>query len=431
MAPSAAADERALPGGAGTIRWPYYVELPLVQTESKSDWFDFVVPAGVFDHARLDLGDLRLFDSAGSEIHYALRVREPHYSVQELTTKEFNRAVGENKASELSLDLGAEPPEHNEVEVRLPGENFRRRTVLEGSADGGEWRTLLERKLFYFRTEGKELYQRRLVYPPSRFRYLRLSVAPDPDVDDKPVEIEAAIVFYRVEMPGELVTAAAVVGPREPVRAAGGPGSAWIIELGHDHVPCSRIAVEVADTEFARDYQIEAGGAAGSDEPFVPVTSGQWHRRAGEPQRPLEASFSDQPATRLKLVITDYSNPPLDVRGVRYSAAARQTVFARTTSLAGPLRLVYGNPMAEPPHYDLERNLPARLEPPPERLEAGPQRENPNFEAEPKPLTERWPWLIYLVLGSAGVVLAGIIASLGRAAVKLDDGREAADRTAS
>jgi hypothetical protein len=193
------------------------------------------------------------------------------------------------------------------------------------------------------------------------------------------------------------------------------------MDLAAVHVPCETLSVEVADAEFARDFQLEAGGTEGSDQPFVRVTNGQWNRSAGERRRAMIANFGERAAGRLKLVVTDFRNPPLDVRGATFSAPARQVVFANKADVQGPLRLYFGNPKAAPPHYDLERNLPARIEPAPRRLTLDERQDNPNFVPEPKPLTERWPWLIYVVLGTSSVVLAAVLVSLSRAAVKQHD----------
>jgi uncharacterized protein DUF3999 len=410
------------------VRWAEFREAALPAGAEGSPWYDLILPVEVFGRAREDLGDLRLFDAAGSEVHYALRVREAQYSQQEVKASEFNRSTVADETSELTLDLGENPDEHNEVELKLPGEDFRRQTVLEASDDGKEWHKLVERNLFHFRSGAHELHESRLSYPPSRFRYLRVQVERDATVDRKPVEIEAAIVRRRVELPGEFVTIQATVGSRDAVRAAGAPGSAWIIDLGVDHVPCERIELEIAETEFARDYVIEAGGPVGSDQPFVQVAWGQWSRKAGEASRPATAVFPEQRCARLRLVVTDYSNPPLSVQGCRVQGAARELVFAHENSLSSPLKLYYGNPNAEPPHYDLERNLPAQLEPKPERIELGPEQSNPDYVPEPLPFTERWPWLIDLVLAAAGLALAAIIVSLGRTAIANDDAREQAEQ---
>ena len=408
------------------VRWPEFIEIALPGGESASPWFDLIVPAEVFARARLDLGDLRLFDAAGGEIHYALRVREAKYSQDPLRANEFNRATVGDETSELTLDLGAEPAEHNEVELDLPGEGFRRHTLLEASDDASEWRKLAEKNLFYFRSGNHELHELRLSYPPSRFRYLRLRVDRDTNVDREPVKIVAATVRRRVELPGEFLSVDGVLGLREAVRAATGPGSAWMIDLPGDQLPCQNLELDVADQEFARDYLIEAGGPAESDRGFVVIAQGQWSRKSGDRSRPLVAEFSEQRCARLRLTVTDYSNPPLNPMSCRVSGAAREIVLEHTKSLRGPLRLYYGNLKAEPPHYDMERNLPARLEPEPVRLAPEPPQANPDYVPEPEPFTERWPWLVDLVLALAGVALAAIIVSLGRTAIARADALEAA-----
>ncbi len=404
-------------------RWETFQELPL-PTESTAALIDFVLTPSVFDKARVDLGDLRLYDAKSREVHYALRIRRPVSVDQTIAAREFNRAVGPNDSSEVTLDLGADAPEHNAVEVELPDLNFRRRAQLEGSADGQEWKTIVESKnLVHFRAGDRELDDRRVVYPPSRFRYLRLRVYQDPQVDKKPVEQGAVTVHRKTEVPGEFVTLPARLEPREPVAAGAGPGSAWMIDLGGTGQPCQKILVEIADPEFARDYRLEAVEPEGSWQPFEFVASAPWSRRAGDALRPLTAEFGERTAARLRLVVTDYRNPPLDLRSVEFVAPSREVVFARDETLQGPLRLYYGNPLAEPPHYDLERNLPAQLEPPPERLGLGLPQQNPDYLPAPLPLTERLPWLIYVVLGTASLLLALVILSLGRVSLALHDAR--------
>ena len=149
------------------------------------------------------------------------------------------------------------------------------------------------------------------------------------------------------------------------MNTGGEPGSAWIIELDGDNQPVQKTLVRIRDEQFARDYRIDWAGPVGSDEPFMYVAGGQWRRRAGEQVRPLEAAFPEIKAARLKIVITDFRNPPLDVESAEVVAAARELVFANDAALKSPMRLYYGNPQATPPHYDLEHNLPLQLDPAP------------------------------------------------------------------
>jgi hypothetical protein len=210
-----------------------------------------------------------------------------------------------------------------------------------------------------------------------------------------------------VEVAGEFVTLPANLGAREAVRAAGEPGSAWIIDLRADNQPVETLLAEVGDAEFARDYVVEAAGSPETSDPFVYVGSGQWRRRAGEARKPFEAALAEQPASRLRLLVNEYRKTPLEF-------------------IVGPLRLYYGNPQAEPPHYDLERQLAPQLDPPPVRLALGTRQTNPQYVPEPPALSERWPWLIYGVLAAACLALGAVLINLGRTAVARHDAPQSA-----
>ncbi|MGA2256564.1 MAG: hypothetical protein ABSG53_18100, partial [Thermoguttaceae bacterium] len=138
-------------------------------------------------------------------------------------------------------------------------------------------------------------------------------------------------------------------------------------------------------------------------------------------QGPIEIACDQEVHTRmLRLVVTDNRNPPLNISGVQFTAPAREVVFARN-DFAGPLRLYVGNPKAQAPQYDFEKNLPAVLTPAPVRVEVGLRTANPTYRPEPKPFTERWPWLPYVVLTTASIVLLGMLLSLARGAMRRHD----------
>jgi hypothetical protein len=427
-----------------TAAWPVYQAVEPVGAVD-SPWVDVVLGPAVFTSARRDLGDLRLWTEQGRSVSYALRVRRPAFRVDPKTATVFNRADGPDLSSELSLDLGADPAEHNEVVVELPGQNFRRRAELEGSDDNSQWRQLATDYLIRFHVDrpppespdasdeaNVSLEDIAISYPPSRFRYLRLRVYPDPVADagrEPPrVPLDQVTVQRRVAVPGELLTLPGQRGPRTTLRAQNAAASAWIIELGGENVPVSRVDVAVSEASFVRDYEIQWGGPPDELRPFEPafhtVARGTWRRQTEDAAEPLVAEFDEVLAARLRLIVIDHGNPPLDVGQVTYSAAVRQIVVPAQDAAADGLRLYYGNLDAEDPQYDFERNLPDRLEPPPTRTELGPQQNNPVYQPEPPPLTERWPWLIYTVLGGVSLLLAGLLISVGGTAVRQHDRRQ-------
>jgi hypothetical protein len=130
----------------------------------------------------------------------------------------------------------------------------------------------------------------------------------------------------------------------------------------------------------------------------------------------MAITFAERFGRRLKLTVIDDRNPPLSISGVAAMGAARQVIFEGALASAGPVRVYYGNPKALAPHYDLGVRIRANPAGTPVRQSLSAQRDNPMYRPEPKPFSERSPWLIYVVLAAASLALASILLSLARAA---------------
>lgn len=392
---------------------------------------DLILEPSIFSRARPDLADLRLYAASGQTVPYALRYLRPRPAREPVPADEFNRTEPKEGPHELTLDLHRDDVQHNEIQIITLGQDFRRAAEIEGSDDGKDWRQLVAANLIRFSHGDQKVDVDSLTYADTRVRYLRVRVYPDPNPGlpgGRPDElnISSVHVLRQVHVPGEQLRMPGTVNPREPVRTYGAPGSAWIIDLGGDNIPCDQIEVDVADSEFARDIVVEAEFPSGplAQARFSPVeliSDALWQRKPGDPKRPLIAHFTEVQTRRLRLQVTDHRNPPLTIRSVVFSAAARQVVFARPALEVGELRLFFGNPQGESPHYDFARNLAEELEPAPVRTVLQKVEENPDFVPPPQPFTERFPWLIYVVLGAVTAVLAAVILSLSRTAITLHD----------
>jgi len=401
---------------ASMSSWPFFVDV--TPRRGAPGTYDFPVPLQVMDKSREDLADLRLYDARGREIPYALRIRKEVNDKREVAVSLFNQAtIG--AASEVSVDLGENAGQHNEVEVDTTGPNFRRRVDVEGSETGKEWRTLKNGDvIFAFAAQNRTVESNRISYPASRYRYLRVRVFADELTDKKAPVISGVKVMMVIREQGELTTWNVAVPPYQLLRNQGAPASAWTIDLG-GRVPCDRLTLEVADESFSREYQLED-----VDDPqnIRLLASGELTRRVGEQRQPLVITFDNEEyARKLRLLITDYSNQTLSISSIRAGAPARQLIFELKEADGQPLRLFFGNPKAAAPHYDFEKELPARLAfaaPPPARSAVGAAINNPDYEPEPLPLTERIPWLIYLVLAASSIALAMILISLARTTLR-------------
>jgi hypothetical protein len=416
-------------------RWKYSAELSGKDRggalPGAAKYLAFTLSPEVLGKAQDGLGDLRLVDASGRRIPYAARVRSPRQEVTALEAEPFDEGVNAaQNYAQVSLRLPQqERLEHNEVEVVTAGQKFWRRVVVSASNretfPADETHEVLDRELFQLDTDAGPVQVRKLKYPVQQARFLRVRVHADPKTDKAPPKIEKVIVRKTQSVPGVEQTRDAELGPREPVRADRGPGSAWFVRLHEDPVPVARLTFTVAGDAVTRPFRLEIAGKP--TEPRSDVADAQWHWRKEGGQLFLDVTFPEVRATRLRLVVTDFANPPLDLQTVTYSAAARQVVFAPPAdrALEGPLQLYFGNADATPAEYDFARDLPAELSPAPVEVAVGPRQDNPEYVPPARPLGERLPWLIYVVLGAACMVLVALLGLLARQALRRHDARQA------
>jgi hypothetical protein len=389
--------------------WLYFKEIPAPRPPAGLT--DFVLDRETLDQARADQEDLRLYDSAGREVPYVLRVRRDVATTNAFPAREFNRSV-DGGVAQISLDLGGRSEPHNQVEIDTAGNNFRRLVDVGGSADGARWSTLASAAIiFRFAAGGHSVEQLAVDYPVSQYRYLRIRVARDPETDRAAPELLGVRVRRSIHLAGEMMSTVGNMEPRDADRANARPASLWRVDLG-ERIPIQQVLLNLgSEGVFSRPFRLEA-----VDDPAAPVllASGELMRReSGTGQ--LKVGFEERWARRLRLTVIDDRNPPLPIFGLTAEGAARQVVFDGASAAPGVMRLYYGSARALAPRYDLAARVPAESGPMATRLMLGPQRDNPAYHPEPRPFSERSPWLVYVVLAVAGIVLAAILASLARA----------------
>jgi hypothetical protein len=412
---------------ASLARWEWFQEVRL-PAPAEGGYYLLTLPPAALGKARPDLHDLRLVDAAGKLVPHAARVRRDEFRQEPVAVRQRFDAGRDEKQRfvQVRLELEGGGHRHNEVEVETPGVDYRRRAVVRGAPDA-EFKdalTLADGHLFLFDLDGRLVGSRRLRYAPQTARFLEVRVYAD---GKEPLpEVGKVTVRHAVAIKGEEVTLPAFPGPRQDVRGDGGPGSAWFIELGGERVPVSRLTLEVEPQEVERPFRVEVAEAK---VPRFEVLGAEWRWRIEGERRLAQVDFPEVTASRLRLVVTDFANPPLVLRTVSYSAAARQVVFARK-GYAGPLRLYYGNPAADPPRYDFERTLPATLKPAPQAVPLEERQPNPSYQPPPLPLHERAPWLVYAALSLASVALLVLLGLLAREAVRRSDSARREQTTA-
>ncbi len=370
------------------------------------------LPPAVFSKSVQGLPDLRLIDAGGTSIPYALRIRTPREVPEALPGTPFNPGVLADGTLVCSLDLDARPGEHNLVSIPLEGTSYRRHVRVEGSDDGATWNQLLKEVFLVRLTEGgQSIDQRRFSYPPSRYRYLRVQVSPDLKTDPVVQRLDTFQVLRTVRLPGITDDYPGQLVRTDAGRYLGAYARATLIDLDADLVPVSGLLIDVAELGFSRPFTLEAEVNGF----WQPVFNGtlEPNPKGGS----ISIPFPETLARRLRLQIIDASNTPLTISNPRFAVVRREILFRMPAKAEMPLYLYTGNAQAQSPSYDIKTQLS------PEAIATttavvNSAEPNPAYVPPPVAWSEQHPRLIDGVLAFAGLVLAAILATLARAAIR-------------
>lgn len=356
----------------------------------------------VYEAARADLGDLRVLDERGRDIPYVID-RGERLGLPEARPGIRNRGWTADGAATAVLDFGRRLDKRR-LQLRLSGDNFRRRVAVEGSDDGVAWVRLVD-EAWVFAVPGEEEARYETVdLPENDFQRLRVVVHPAPDESGRP-GIEDAWVPGDGRPPrGEERLVARWSEAQDPKAR-----ETWLtLDLGSRHQPFHAVELDVADESFFREARVEArldprapGGAPGWEE----IGRGALYRldhesRRGECLR-IEARGRER---ALRVRVRNLDDRPLQFRAVALRVPEERLLFE--AERPGLYRLTYGSPDRTTPSYDLARtagDLAAWIDAVP-ALRLGPPRRLTVAREEDRPWTERHPSLLW------GGLLAVVVA---------------------
>jgi hypothetical protein len=370
----------------------------------------------VYEGARRDLGDLRVLDARGREVPYVIDGSSPGGRAADVRPVARNRGWRADGAATAVLDFGGRVGKRR-LELRLSGDNFRRRVAVEGGEDGASWTTLVD-EAWVFAIPGPGPFRHEAVdLPENDFPLLRVVVVPAPDEKARPA-IEDAFVpgDGRPRHPGERLEV------RWSETQDASSRETWLIlDLGARHQPLESVSLDVADERFLREVVVEArreprtaGGPLGWEE----IGRGQVHRleHEGRSRECLRVEVRGRERS-LRLRVRNRDDRPLRVRGVVAGVPVERLLFE--AAAPGTYRLTYGSADRPAPVYDLARTS-GDLEAWAEAARPGslaPVRRTASPAVEGLPWTERHPALLWAGLLAVVVALGGLtLAALRRAA---------------
>jgi len=363
-----------------------------VEVKDSSGYGSVRINRSFYDHTAANFADLRLFGPSAMEISSLLRDIHPALPATSIETHMLDLVRTPKGHLQFVLDFGVAPPFHNRVVFATPEPDFRNTVLIESSLDRAAWDAVRTAAIMRFQQDGERLESLSIDYPDSSRRYLRITVEA---WKDRP--LFTAVTAQCSASPNsedwELLATASVAATPLPSQKSTRYDFAFPFGWMND------ITLTIASPakEFYRSAELSwsADGTA-----WASTHGNVIYRVPGAEELTIRARTVN--ASHLRLTIHDSDSQPVAIQSITLRAPAREIVFP--IAGAGVYSLYLGVAGAPQPSYDLAEILSRGSAVLPIVHSTPRWEQNPAYVAparRPKPFTERFPWLLPLVVAVA------------------------------
>ncbi len=355
----------------------------------------FVVDASLWQYARPELSDLRLY-SGNSEVPYALRVERGGSETEQKEFRVLQPATVGGKTQFL-LDM-SDVPEYDRVTLKLATENFVAHARVEGQDDphGAHW-ALLGTTTLYDLSAEKLGHNSTLQIPLATYKFLRVTI----DGAVKPSDVQSGTAGVTRELKAIWQTVSS-----NPTREQQGKDTVLTFSVLQG-VPVERVvfAIDPAQPNFRRDI-----GLLGSDGQLQIL--GEISRihmlRGGEKidVEQISTEFDTLDQTSFKILVHNGDDQPLKITDASLQQYERRIYFDSPSGM--PLTLYYGDEKLEAPVYDYAKLF--QKDAGASQLELGAESANASYTGRPdeRPWSERHPVVLWAAIIAAVLVLGAL-----------------------
>ncbi|MFA5780491.1 MAG: DUF3999 family protein [Elusimicrobiota bacterium] len=322
------------------VNWQYFQDSYVKNTGLVS----VKIPSDTIDVSRENLEDIRIFNSAGSEIPYSLFI-PAKIEGTERTAQDYKITV---RDLQTVIDIKTGISEQiDSIAIVTPANEFLKPVSVFSSSDQKEWYTLAKDKPIFRQYYGIE--HLRVEFPKGSYKYLKIFLD-DRRKDAIPItglsvhsasqesiypddKIEADII-EKIESPGQ---------------------TRIVIKLPVKNLRLSKIVMDTAESLFTRQVSILTRTLLQGEIKEVYSGQGTIYRVSVEGKTPFEniiVPVSTQVKSReIILVINNGNSPPLDIKKISVFV---KPVFIRFLAEAtGTFYLLTGNQLVSAPKYDI------------------------------------------------------------------------------
>ena len=348
--------------------------------------------APLFAATRLGFPDLRLFNAADTELPRAI---EPLYTTQERTLRHPVSA----KATELRefpdnrivtrLELAANEPSPDGIEIRTPLRDFIRTVRITGSENGQDWQPLIDAEIFDY-SRYMDIRRTEIPLPQNAYRFFSIEIGNASEERAQPLihliqqnGQDQSRAFNILQTPFRIDSLlfwreTTTLNQDKPllqewshsgfVVAQDPKAQTTEITLQTAYAPLSQVTLETPALNFQRTASIQVPSLANGSTTWRTLATGRFTRLdlPGLATNALSIEFPEQRVEQLRIVIQNNDNPSLDITDIHTHGPIYRLLWLAEPETA--YRLAFGNDTLSNPTYDLfairaalAKNLPNTL----------------------------------------------------------------------
>jgi hypothetical protein len=325
-----------------------------------SGWHDaraiLVPPRAATTFVRLDLPqdvdggpggaypDARIADDQNREVAYALDA-DPGSSTGETAVSLSDVGFVAGRYTQAIADLGRSGALYSTVRIVTSQPTFFEHVDVATSDDRGAWTIVQPDALIYRVAETNDTGTTVVPFGPSRARWLRVRV----------LDTLSAFPIDGIDVVGEIPPPRLVPLFAGTITTTTDAQTTVTLDLGTPNTNLGALAVETRTPQFSRQANVWIGDVrTGDEQAWQQLSSVTFSRfAAGSPS--LVADLGNQHARLVRVTIVNGNDAPLLALHVTALGYQHHVVFAAAPGVT--YRLLWGNPDAAEPTYDLADRL--------------------------------------------------------------------------
>jgi Protein of unknown function (DUF3999) len=361
-----------------------------------------VVDPQIFPHAAPSLKDLRLYQD-GREIPYAITLSVPQQLDSE-TGQVRNLGL---RGRDVVFDVEMPNRPYTEITLDLAGQDFLATATVSGTRDPNYSNQTRLGEFTLFDLTSQHLSRNTTLHlQETNLPYLHIELAVSPATGNRSFTATPEMVLGVSVPPSREAQSLYTTALTTTNIAQRGRQSVATFSLP-ERIPIERVSFDLAPSykaNFSRDVRITdrpEGASLGSESlagTILRVHLTQAGREIRQEQLSVPATLGSnmQSAATVEVAVDNGDDSPLPINAVRLEMRQRKICF--DISSRQPLTLYYGDPALTAPQYDYARLFSPSDATQTAQLDA--EQLNPDYRDRPdsRPLTERHPHLLWIVL---------------------------------